>query len=376
MSVKGITTAPSEAPRSGVAGGENSRGEIARGKTAGGRIASLLPGILVCLAVTAASLAVQALEERATGHPYVEALVIAILLGIALRTLWSPGERFRAGIAFSAKQVLELAVTLLGASISLGAIVASGTSLLTGIVATVVLAIVASYVICRVLGLPARMAILVACGNAICGNSAIAAVAPVIGADSKDVVAAIAFTAVLGVLMVLGLPLFIPLVGLSEHQYGTLAGLTVYAVPQVLAATVPVGILATQVGTLVKLVRVLMLGPVVVAFSFIAQHLPAEGAVAKAKPGRLGFFKIVPWFILGFLALASLRSLGLVPETASQPITRLAGLLTVVSMAALGLGVDVRVLARVGGRVTLAVTGSLVVLLAVSLSLIWALRIA
>ena len=348
----------------------------AKPRFAVGRITSLLPGILVCLAVTLAALAVQALEERATGHPYVEALVIAILLGIALRTLWSPGERFRAGIAFSAKQVLELAVTLLGASISLGAIVASGTSLLVGIVATVVLAIVASYAICRVLGLPARMAILVACGNAICGNSAIAAVAPVIGADSKDVVAAIAFTAVLGVLMVLGLPLFIPLVGLSEHQYGTLAGLTVYAVPQVLAATVPVGILATQVGTLVKLVRVLMLGPVVVAFSFIAPYLPAEGASPKGKPGRLGFFKLVPWFILGFLVLATLRSLGLVPGAASQPITRLAGLLTVVSMAALGLGVDVRVLARVGGRVTLAVTGSLIVLLVVSLSLIWALRIS
>ncbi|RZK97144.1 MAG: putative sulfate exporter family transporter, partial [Methylobacterium sp.] len=66
-------------------------------EAAGGRIASLVPGLLVCLAVTAAALAVQALEERATGHPYVEALVIAILLGIALRTLWSPGARFRAG---------------------------------------------------------------------------------------------------------------------------------------------------------------------------------------------------------------------------------------------------------------------------------------
>ncbi|KQP10783.1 hypothetical protein ASF28_06705 [Methylobacterium sp. Leaf99] len=373
MSAKGLATA---------------RAGTAQPRIASGKIASLLPGILVCLAVTLASLAVQAIEERATGHPYIEALVIAILLGIALRTVWSPGERFRAGIAFSAKQVLELAVTLLGASVSLGAIVASGTSLLVGIVATVVLAIVASYAICRVLGLPARMAILVACGNAICGNSAIAAVAPVIGADSKDVVAAIAFTAVLGVLMVLGLPLFIPLVGLSEHQYGTLAGLTVYAVPQVLAATVPVGILATQVGTLVKLVRVLMLGPVVVAFSFIAPYLPPEGASSgqgasskkdaspKGRPGRLGFFKIVPWFILGFLALATLRSLGIVPDAATPPITRLAGLLTVVSMAALGLGVDVRVLARVGGRVTLAVTGSLIVLLAVSLSLIWALRIS
>ena len=361
MSAESLTTVPTGPVRS---------------QPATGTLGSLWPGILVCLGVTLVALAVQALEERATGHPYVEALVIAILLGIALRTVWNPGERFRPGIAFSAKQVLELAVTLLGASISLGAIVASGASLLTGIVATVILAIVASYGICRLLGLPARMAILVACGNAICGNSAIAAVAPVIGADSKDVVAAIAFTAVLGVLMVLGLPLFIPLVGLSEHQYGTLAGLTVYAVPQVLAATVPVGLLATQVGTLVKLVRVLMLGPLVVAFSFIAPYLPAEGGASKARPGRLGFFKVVPWFILGFLALASLRSLGLVPDAASQPVARLAGLLTVVSMAALGLGVDVRVLARVGGRVTLAVTGSLVVLLVVSLSLIWALGIS
>ncbi|MEE7476470.1 putative sulfate exporter family transporter [Methylobacterium hispanicum] len=353
--------------------------DTARGVRAGAA-GDLLPGLLLCLAVTAAAMALQAAEEHLTGHPYVEGLVLAILIGIAIRTVWVPGARFRAGIAFSAKQVLEVAVTLLGTSISLGAIVASGPALLTGIVGTVILAIMASYGICRALGLPARMAILVAAGNAICGNSAIAAVAPVIGADSKDVAAAIAFTAVLGVLMVLGLPLFLPLAGLSEHQYGVLAGLTVYAVPQVLAATVPISLLATQVGTLVKLVRVLMLGPVVVAFALIVPHLPGEGATGKAATGkgvagkagprRLGFFKLVPWFILGFLALATMRSLGLVPEAVVQPVTRLAGLLTVVSMAALGLGVDVRVLARVGARVTLAVTGSLLVLLAISLGLI------
>ncbi|MFE1600466.1 YeiH family protein [Methylobacterium sp. ID0610] len=336
----------------------------------------MLPGIALCLAITVVAVAVQSAEEHALGHPYIEALVVAILLGIALRTAWAPSARFRPGIAFSAKQILEVAVTLLGASISLGAIVASGPALLTGIVGTVALAITASFAICRLLGLPARMAILVACGNAICGNSAIAAVAPVIGADGKDVAASIAFTAVLGVLMVLGLPLFIPLAGLSEHQYGVLAGLTVYAVPQVLAATVPVGLLSTQVGTLVKLVRVLMLGPVVVAFSLIASRLPPEGPAPAKAPGRLGFTKLVPWFILGFLALATARSLGLIPEAASRPVTQLAGYLTVVSMAALGLGVDLRVLARVGGRVTLAVTGSLAVLLVISLALIWTLRIA
>ncbi|WP_027172432.1 YeiH family protein [Methylobacterium sp. 10] len=340
------------------------------------RRSTLLPGIALCLGVTGIAMVIQAWEERATGHPYIEALVIAILFGIAIRTVWMPGERFRAGIAFSAKQLLELAVTLLGASVSLGAIVASGPALLTGIVGTVFLAITASYAICRALGLPARMAILVACGNAICGNSAIAAVAPVIGADSKDVAGSIAFTAVLGVLMVLGLPLFIPLAGLSDHQYGVLAGLTVYAVPQVLAATVPVGLLSTQVGTLVKLVRVLMLGPVVIAFSLIAHRLPPVDGVRTAPPGRLGFTKLVPWFILGFLGLATLRSFGLIPEGATGPVKQVASFLTIMSMAALGLGVDVRVLARMGGRVTLAVTSSLAVLLAISLILIRVLGIS
>ncbi|MDN3569928.1 YeiH family protein [Methylobacterium longum] len=338
----------------------------------------MVPGLVLCGAITLVAVAAQALEEHWLDHPYVEALVMAILLGIAVRTAWTPDARFRTGIAFSAKQLLEVAVVLLGASLSLGAILASGPALLAGIVGTVVIGISASVFICRTLGLPARMAILVACGNAICGNSAIAAVAPVIGAEPRDIAASIAFTAVLGVLMVLGLPLFVPLAGMSDNQYGVLAGLTVYAVPQVLAATVPVSLLSTQVGTLVKLVRVLMLGPVVVFFSLIAARLPQEvgSQPGAAKTGRLGFTKLVPWFILGFLALASAHSLGLIPDAAVTPLTRLAGFLTVLSMAALGLGVDVRVLARVGGRVTLAVTGSLVVLVVTSLLLIRGLGIS
>lgn len=338
--------------------------------------ASLLPGIGLCMVITLIAMAAQAFEERVFGHPYVEALVLAILLGIALRTAWAPNARFRAGIAFSAKQLLEVAVTLLGVSLSLGMILASGPALLVGIVATVILGIATSFYICRALGLPARMAILVACGNAICGNSAIAAVAPVIGAQPKDIAASIAFTAVLGVLMVLGLPLFVPLAGMSDNQYGVLAGLTVYAVPQVLAATVPVSLLSTQVGTLVKLVRVLMLGPVVVAFSLIASRLPPELGAPINDGKRPGLTKMVPWFIIGFLALATLRSFGLIPEIAVKPLTQLAKFLTVLSMAALGLGVDVRVLARLGGRVTLAVTISLAILIAVSLLLIRALGIA
>jgi len=330
------------------------------------RVAAHLPGIVLCIAVAGVSAALEAAERRLFAHPYVEALVLAILLGMVVRSIWSPSERWLAGIAFSAKQLLEVAVMLLGASISFAAIAASGIALLGAIAATVVVTLALSFGISRMLGLTTRLSILIACGNSICGNSAIAAVAPVIGADSDEIASSISFTAILGVMMVLGLPLLIPLLQLSATQYGILAGLTVYAVPQVLAATVPAGLVSTQIGTLVKLMRVLMLGPVVVGLSLIAPRLPG-GVRSKTT---VGFFRLVPWFILGFLALSVLRSLHIVPAMMIGPLTTITTFLTVVSMAALGLGVDVRVLANVGGRVTAAVTLSLMLLLAISIGLI------
>jgi uncharacterized membrane protein YadS len=193
-------------------------------------------------------------------------------------------------------------------------------------------------------------------------------VAPVIGASSDDVASSIAFTAVLGVLVVLGLPLLVPLFMLSETQYGILAGMTVYAVPQVLAATVPVSLLSTQVGTLVKLVRVTMLGPGVACIALFARSFRADQPASA--PGKHNVFKAVPWFIVIFFTLATLRSLSLIPDGAIAPPQKAANLLTVPSMAALGLGVDLRVIGQVGGRVTAAVTLSLTFLLIVSLCLI------
>ena len=330
------------------------------------RLAALIPGVLLCIVVAGVSAALEAAERRLFAHPYVEALVLAILLGMAVRSFWNPSERWQAGIAFSAKQLLEVAVMLLGASISFAAIAASGAALLGAIAAIVVVTLGLSFGISRMLGLPTRLSILIACGNSICGNSAIAAVAPVIGADGDDIASSISFTAILGVMMVLGLPLLIPLLQLSATQYGILAGLTVYAVPQVLAATVPAGLVSTQIGTLVKLMRVLMLGPIVVGLSLLAPRLRG-GVHGKTT---VGFFRLVPWFILGFLALSVLRSLDIVPATVVGPLTAITGFLTVVSMAALGLGVDVRVLATVGGRVTAAVTLSLMLLLAISIGLV------
>ena len=344
----------------------------------------LLPGLSLCVLVTALATALQAIEVRIAGQAYLEALVLAILLGVAIRTVWRPGDLWHPGVVFSGRILLEVAVVLLGASVSARTVATLGPALLGGIALVVVVAIAASYGIGRLLGLPQRMAILVACGNSICGNSAIAAVASVIGADGEDVASSIAFTAVLGVAVVLLLPLLVKVLLLSLTQYGVLAGLTVYAVPQVLAATLPIGALSNQVGTVVKLVRVLMLGPVVLGLSLLTRRLrdeadePAPAVTTGSRPTRGGpaLYELVPWFIVGFLVVLALRSTGAIPAGMLLPIKKTASLLTTVSMAALGLGVDVRVVARAGLRVTAAVTLSLVVLGLISLALIRTLGVA
>jgi uncharacterized integral membrane protein (TIGR00698 family) len=343
---------------------------------------SILPGIGLCLAVTASAYALEAGERALFGKAWLEALVLAILIGTTVRSLWTPGGKWHVGIAFSAKYLLEIAVVLLGASVSAATILAAGPALLIGIAGVVAGAILLSYGIGRLLGLPNRMALLIACGNSICGNSAIAAVAPVIGADSDDVAASIAFTAVLGVVVVLALPLLGVALGMSGIAYGALAGLTVYAVPQVIAAASPLGVVAVQMGTLVKLVRVLMLGPVCLVLSLVAPRLAPQAApngaviAGEAPRKRPDIAHLVPWFIIGFLALVACRSLGLVPTVAIAPIGRVATLLTVVSMAALGLGVDVRIVAKAGGRVTAAVVLSLLGLSGISFALLAALHLA
>ena len=358
--------------------------ELTAGVSARDRLVRLLPGLVLCGLVTGLAIVLQVVEVHLVGQPYIEALVLAILLGVAVRAAWAPPAIFRPGIDVSAKILLEVAVMLLGASVSVQAVLAIGPAMIVGIAVVVGIAIAASFTICRLLGLGTRMSILIACGNSICGNSAIAAVAPVIGADGDDVASSIAFTAVLGVVVVLLLPLLVPVLSLSIPQYGALAGLTVYAVPQVLAATLPIGALANQVGTVVKLVRVLMLGPVVLLMSLVAGRLhdepdemaPAVTAGERPRRGRPALHELVPWFIVGFIAVALLRTFDLIPHRLLRPIAVTATELTIVSMAALGLGVDIRAVARAGLRVTSAVTLSLVVLGAISLGLIYALHVA
>lgn len=320
----------------------------------------LLPGLALSLGVTLLAVAAEQVEHALLGGGWLESLVLAIIIGAGIRSTIRLSPRLLPGIDFSARMLLEVAVVLLGASISVAAVRDAGAPLVVGIAAIVITSLGCSYLICRALGLSAKLATLVACGNSICGNSAIAATAPVIGASADDVASSIAFTAILGVGAVLLMPLLPELLGLSALQYGAFAGLTVYAVPQVLAATAPAGLVSMQTGTLVKLVRVMMLGPVIFSLGL------ARGAGCR----RISLRQLVPWFILGFALMMALRSADLIPAAALTPIAATSHWLTVVAMAALGLSVDIRQAARAGGRVIASAVLSLAMLCVISLGLV------
>jgi uncharacterized integral membrane protein (TIGR00698 family) len=292
-----------------------------------------------------------------------------------VRAFWSPPALFASGIALAAGFLLELAIVLLGFGADLQQFIKAGLPLVASIVGVVVAAIVTGVAIGRALGLSPVHALLVACGNAICGNSAIAALAPVLGAKKDEVASAIAYTAVLGVVVILGLPFLAPIFGLNDYQYGILAGLTVYAVPQVIAAAYPVSLLAGNTATLVKLVRVLLLGPLIVALSLRERNRARRKHEALAETPahalvQTGFRALIPWFVVGFMIAGAMRSAGAVSMPFADSARDSARALTVLAMAALGLNVDIHAIRKVGPKVAMTVTGSLAVMVTIALVIV------
>jgi uncharacterized integral membrane protein (TIGR00698 family) len=321
----------------------------------------LLPGLAVTIALGLTAYGAQQAAAELIGPGLLEAIVLAILFGVFLRNTFGIRPSWQPGVDFSAKPVLETAVLLLGAGINIPVVLAAGPAVLVTITLAVVIALLGGYAIGRLLGLNRRFALLVAAGNAICGNSAIAAVSPVISARKEETAGAIAFNAVLGIAVVLLLPLGKDLLAFNDYQYGMLAGLTVYAVPTVLAATLPVSAQSAEVATLIKLIRTLFLGPLVLISGLVLR---------EARHVRPSFSKLVPWFVIGFMLLATMRSVGLLPAEYAAPLREVSRWLSIIAMAGLGMGVDLRGLQAVGLRVGTSAALSLLVIFTVTVTLI------
>lgn len=302
-----------------------------------GSISALAPG----LAVAAGATAVVLLIGRHL--PMVSPLLIAIMLGAVIANVVSLPGRLAPGMTFTAKKLLRVGVALLGLQLVFSEVVGLGMGMIAVVIAVVVLGIVGTMFVGSLLGLNWTQRFLIACGFSICGAAAVAAVDGVVDADEEEVLTAVALVVVFGTAMIPVIPLLSNMIGLTELQSGLWAGASIHEVAQVVAAGGAIGGGALAVAVVVKLARVIMLAPVIAVVSARRRRLDRYGDDVRRPP-------LVPLFVVAFLACVTLRSAGVLPDTVVAGAKVAQTALLTAAMFALGAGVNIAALRKVGFR--------------------------
>lgn len=310
-----------------------------------------LPGLLLAAAIAATGIAAAAhpaLQSRGIG-----ALTLAIVIGMALGNL-APARWLDAagpGLAFAKQTLLRLGIVLYGLRISFHDVAAIGVAgvLIDALVLAGTFAL-AYRLGPRLFGLDATTSMLVGAGGAICGAAAVMATAPVVRARDEQVAVAVATVVVFGTAAMFLYPALYTLTGtfgadVSPLRYGVYAGSTVHEVAQVVVAGRAVGEQAADVAVVTKMVRVMMLAPFLLLLSAWLARRSAQPA-ADARPAKLH----IPWFALGFIAVAAIHSTGVLPERAVSAGIELDGIVLATAMAALGASTRVAAIRRAGLR--------------------------
>lgn len=273
---------------------------------------------------------------------FIGATVIAILLGILINHFYSIEETsLESGVRFASKRVLKFAIILLGASLNITTILEVGKISLIVMAFTLLAAFGGGYLLGKALGLDWRMSSLISSGTGVCGGSAIAAVSPVIDAEDHQISYAMSSTFIFDMLMIVLFPLLGKALQLSDMAYGLWTGTAVNDTSSVVAAGYAFSEAAGDFATMVKLTRTLSIIPIVIIFTLIQMRNTRKKAnVSGSKRMDMNLKSIFPWFILGFLALAFINSIGLIPAAGSQIMKDISKFLMVVALAAIGLNTD------------------------------------
>jgi uncharacterized integral membrane protein (TIGR00698 family) len=280
------------------------------------------------------------LLRDATGIAALNPVVIALLAGIAIGAATGRPGLLRPGIAFTSRPLLRAAIVLLGLQVTLGELAGLGVAALLLAVAVVGLTLPFTIWLGGRMGVAPALAQLIGAGTAICGASAIVAANQVARGRDEDVAYALAVITLCGTGSLLLFPLFGAMIGMPDRAYGLWAGAAIHEVVQAVGAAAAGGGEAAQAGTVMKLARVVLLAPAILALGwFLARRTGNGGAAAP-----------VPWFAFGFLALVLARSAGIVPAMVVEASRHLVPLMLAASVAALGISTDLRVLRRYGAR--------------------------
>ena len=290
-----------------------------------------LLGVAICFAVAGVSVF---LEELIPGG-LLGASIIALFMGTIINSFFHP-KWIKPSLKFASKRILKLAIILLGASLSMGTIVSVGGQTFFVMLFTFAMCFGGGYFIRKLFGLNWKLSNLISAGTGICGGSAVAAIAPVIDADDKDIAFAMSSTFLFDMVMIALYPLMGKALGMNDIAYGIWAGTSVNDTASVVASGYAFSEAAGDFATMVKLTRTIAIIPTVLVFAWIGTR-EKKKQLQAAGGQKVNILKIVPWFICGFLALAAINTMGLIPAAVSGTIKTGSKFLMVTALAAIGL---------------------------------------
>ena len=294
---------------------------------------SFVPGFAAALAIAW----IAKFAEGLLPIHMISASVIALFIGMILNGIQKPGKVFAPGIKFTSKKMLKFAIILLGASLNITTIMHVGSVSLIVMVFTLLTCFGGGYFVGRALGLNWKLSNLISAGTGICGGSAIAAISPVIDAEDTDIAYAMSATFIFDMVMIVLFPIMGHAMGLSDAAYGLWSGTAVNDTSSVVAAGYAFSEAAGDFAVMVKLTRTLAIIPTVIVFTLINIRLKRKAMTAGDTNVSLNVKSVFPYFILGFLALSMINSLGLIPAAASALMKEISKFLMIAALAAIGL---------------------------------------
>ncbi len=332
-----------------------------------GSYIKFLPGWIYLAVITLAAHFSSTLVAVGGKHP-LEATALAILFGMLLKHFGYVSDKASAGIKHGDKALL-VGIVLLGASLDFNTLVASGTQMITIVIATMLVGFIAISLLGRLFGLSPNLSLLLAVGTTICGGTAIAVTAPLIKAKEEETSYAIGTITLWGVLAIFLYPFIAHQFSTTEYDFGLFAGAAIHSTPQVVGAAFIYSELSGKIATTIKLIRNCFIAPFSLLISFWYQR-----KTLKSNPGSVSMnqdlSKSFPWFLFGFFIMAGINSAGFFTEAHVSTLTSLAKWLILISMAAIGLSVDILAFKKIGVRpLIVGFLGALVVALVAALAI-------
>ena len=293
-------------------------------------------GIAICFAVAGLSI----LLEKLIPGELLGASIIALFTGTIINSFFHPAW-MKPALKFTSKKVLKAAIILLGASLSVNTILSVGKMTFFVMIFTFAMCFGGGFFIRKLFGLNWKLSNLISAGTGICGGSAVAAIAPVIDADDKDIAFAMSSTFLFDMVMIALYPLMGKALGMTDIAYGIWAGTSVNDTASVVASGYAFSEAAGDFATMVKLTRTIAIIPTVLVFAYIGTRIKQKEMKEANNDQKVNLMKIIPWFIGGFLLLAILNSLGFIPTAVSGIMKSTSKFLMVSALAAIGLGTSI-----------------------------------